>query len=87
MFEELILDFDVSHSGRKKHNFLMQKLQNIPSSWLEGQNFDCLDVSDRIVDNIVSIQKVPKFTYSTLLEKSLPDKRMCFWQESFRRRT
>ena len=56
-------------------------MQNIPSSWLEGQNFDCLDVFDRIVDNIISIQKVLKFTYSTLLEKCLPDKRICFWQD------
>ena len=56
-------------------------MQNIPSSCLEGQNFDCLDVFDRIVDNIVSIQKVPKFTYSTLLEKCLPDMRICFGQD------
>ena len=53
-------------------------MKNIPSSWIEGQNFDCLDVFDRIVDNIFSIKKVPKFTYSTLLEKCLPDKRICF---------
>ena len=33
------------------------------------------------VDNIVSIQKVPKLTYFTLLKKCLPDKRICFWQE------
>ena len=29
LYEELILDFDVLHSGRRKYNFLMQ---NIPSS-------------------------------------------------------
>ena len=43
-------------------------MQNIPSSWLEGQTLDYLGVFDRFVDNIVSIQKVIKFTYSTLLE-------------------
>ena len=43
-------------------------MQNIPSSWLEGQNFNCLDVFDRIVDNIVSIQKVPKYLFHSSRE-------------------
>ena len=56
-------------------------MQNIPSSWLEGQNLNCLNVFDRIVDNIVSTQKVPRISYSTLFEKCAPDKRICFWQD------
>ena len=34
LFEELILDFGVSHKDRGKYNFLMK---SIPSPWLQGQ--------------------------------------------------
>ena len=34
LFEELILDFGVSHKDRRKYNFLMK---NVPSPWLQGQ--------------------------------------------------
>ena len=78
LFEDLILDFDVSRKERRKSNFLMK---NIPSPWLQGQNLECLDVFDRIVDNLISTEKIPGFAYSTLLEKCIPDKRICYWQD------
>ena len=32
-----------------------------------------------LVDNLLATLKVPKFSYSTSIEKSCPDKRISFW--------
>ena len=80
LFEELILDFDVSHKDRRKYNFLMQ---HIPSPWLEGQNHQSLEVFDCIFNNLISIQKIPRYAYSILFEKCIPDKRICFWKNLY----
>ena len=58
LFEELILDFEVSQNdrARREHNFLMQ---NIPSPWLQDQYPQNLDSFNRIVEALVDTQKVP----------------------------
>lgn len=58
LFEDLILDFEVSRNDIRKYNFLMK---NIPSPWLEGQNFQGLDNFDRIFDDLVSTPEVPRY--------------------------
>ena len=80
LFEELILDFEVSRKDRRKYNFLMQ---NIPSPWLEVQNSQGLDNFDRIFDILISTPKVPRYAYGILLEKCIPDKRIHFWENLF----
>ena len=77
LFEELILDFGVSHKDRRKYHFLMK---NVPSPWLQGQKLKGLDIFERLVDNLISIPKVSKHAYSILMEKCIPDKRVNCWQ-------
>ena len=38
-------------------------MQNIPSLWLEGQNPQGLDSFERIVDNLISNQRVSRYAY------------------------
>ena len=77
LFEELVLDFEVSHKDRRKYNFLMQ---NIPGSFLQGQKPNGLDMFDRIFDTLISTQKVPRYAYGILRNNLLPDKRTIFWE-------
>ena len=54
LFEELILDFDISYKDRRKYTFL---LQNIPNHWLEHMNDPDNDVVDIIIDKLVQTKK------------------------------
>ena len=56
LFEELILDFDISPLGRRKYNFL---LKNIPSPWLDGFNIQDFDIHKRIVDKLTTNHQSP----------------------------
>ena len=76
LFEELILDFDTSSMDRRKYNFLMK---NIPHSWFKAKNVKRQDIFNTLVDNLLATQKVPKFSYSTFIDKSCPDKLISFW--------
>ena len=76
LFEELVLDFDISSMDRRKYNFLMK---NIPHSWFKAKNVKSQDIFNTLVDNLLATQKVPKFSYSTFIDKSCPDKRISFW--------
>ena len=76
LFEELVLDFDISSMDRRKYNFLMK---NIPHSWFKAENVKSQDIFNTLVDNLLATQKVPKFSYSTFIDKSCPDKRISFW--------
>ena len=54
LFEELILDFDISSKDRRKYTFL---LKNIPNHWLENMNDQDNDVVDIIIDKLVKTKK------------------------------
>ena len=58
-------------------------MQHIPSPWLEGQNHQSSEVFDCIFNNLISIQKIPRYAYSILFEKCIPDKRICFWKNLY----
>ena len=69
LFEELVLDFDISHHDRRKYNFLMKC---IPSLWLDDPNSNDPDIFGDITANLLDVQKVPKFTYSVFTKTSIP---------------
>ena len=79
LFEELILDFDVSHKDRRKYNFL---LKNIPNCWLETTNIKNTDYNavDTIIEKLVQIKKVPRYAYYVIQDSCTPDKRYEFWK-------
>ena len=72
LFEELVLDFNISPRDRRKFNFLMK---NIPGDWLLKVDFDHEIVFDRIKSKVVNTQKVPKFAYSIMLEPHNPGRK------------
>ena len=78
LFEELVLDFNISPRDRRKFNFLMK---NIPGDWLLKVDFDHEIVFDRIKSKVVNTQKVPKFPYSIMLEPHNPEKTLQFWND------
>ena len=54
-------------------------MQNIPHSWFKANNVKCQDIFNTFVNNLLETQKVPKFAYSTFIDKSYPDKFISFW--------
>ena len=76
LFEELVLDFDVSRQDRRKFNFLMKC---IPSLWLEDSNSSDVEIFENVTSSLLDLQKIPKFAYSMLSEKCIPEKRTAFW--------
>ena len=80
LFEELVLDFNISRQDRRKFNFLMKC---IPSPWLEDSHSKDIDIFENITSGLLHTNKVPKFTYSLLNETCLPEKRIKFWENIF----
>ena len=75
LFEELVLDFNISRQDRRKFNFLMKC---IPSPWLEDSHSKDIDIFENITSGLLHTNKIPKFTYSLLNETCLPEKRIAF---------
>ena len=51
LFEELVLDFDISSMDRRKYNFLMK---NVPYSWFKAKNIKSQDIFNTLVDNLLA---------------------------------
>ena len=77
LFEELVLDFDISQHDRRKLNFLMKC---IPSLWPQDSNSSNVDLFDTITEGLFSANKVPKFAYSFVNETCISEKRIEFWE-------
>ena len=59
-------------------------MKNIPGFiWLDNPSSEIYltVVFDRIVENLISKNKVPKYTYSVMNQKCIPDKQMKYWSE------
>ena len=70
LFEELILDYDISRKDRRKYNFLMR---NIPNEWLASDlTPDTIFVE--ISTKLLTIQKIPKYAYGIILDSCVPEK-------------
>ena len=76
LFEELMLDFDIPRSDRRKFNFL---IKNIPNEWLEVTDFYDLNIHDSLVTTLNAAKKVPKHAYEILNMTHLPEKRYEYW--------
>ena len=79
LFEELILDFGIPVTDRRKFYFL---IQNIPEEWINNFDPDIVGVHETIVHKLVNTKKVPKNTYKLLLGSHTPNKRYAFWREN-----
>ena len=76
-------EFGISQRDKRKYNFL---LKNVPSDWLDKPGFLNLNIYDRIIENLNlagKISKIPKYTYSILLDKCYAEKAKVFWGNSF----
>ena len=78
LFEELVLDYDISKRDRRKYNFL---LKNIPTDWLVTSDLTTDTIFDKIRTQLLKTQKIPKYAYSVMLESCLPEKQMIFWKD------
>ena len=78
LFEELILDYDISANDRRKYNFL---LKNIPEDWLVTSDLTPDTIFDEIRTKLLKTQKIPKYAYSVMLESSVPEKQVIFWND------
>ena len=76
LFEELVLDFDIPQSDRRKFNFLMK---NIPNDWLENPNMQDVDVHETLIAKLKSTKKIPSLAYNLLNSKEVPNKRYEYW--------
>lgn len=76
LFEELVLDFDVSRKDRKKYNSL---IKCIPHEWLDHPTARELEVVPTIIDKLVNTRKVPRYVYNTMIEKCFPERRYDYW--------
>ena len=57
-------------------------MKYIPSIWLDFPGIQTDDIYQRIIDNLVFAGKnfkIPKHSYSVLLDKHIPDKIITFW--------
>ena len=79
LFEELILDFDIPNTDRRKFNLL---IKNIPEEWMQTFDPDVTGVHETIVHKIVNTKKVPQDAYVLLLGSHIPNKRYAFWSEN-----
>ena len=84
LFEELILDYGITISAqdRRKYNFL---LKNIPDleDWLVTSDLTPDIIFDAIRTKLLKIQKIPKYAYSVMLESSVPEKQIIFWNDLY----
>ena len=57
--------------------------ENIPGLWLDNPSSEIslTAIFDRIVENLLSENKVPKYTYSVMNQKCISDKQMKYWSE------
>ena len=76
LFEELVLDFGIPLSDRRKFNFL---IKNIPEKWIRNFDKDIFGVHETIVQKLLSTKKVPKNAYDILIGSHVPDKRYQYW--------
>ena len=78
LFEELILDFDIPRSDRRKYNFLMK---NIPLEWFNITALTNVHVHDILTTKLITAKKVPCYAYNILNVQYLPDRRYNYWNE------
>ena len=79
LFEELVLDFGISSSERRKYNFLMK---SIPSEWMESFDEDIVGVHETIIYKLLNYKKVPKCVYNLLLGVCVPHKGYGYWNDT-----
>ena len=78
LFEELVLDFNIPQSDRRKYNFLMR---NVPEEWLENPNAQNNEVFDTLIAKLMSIKKIPSYAYKVLCNQCPPQNRYDYWHD------
>ncbi|XP_071501744.1 uncharacterized protein [Diadema antillarum] len=80
LFEELVLDYDIDKSDRRKYNFLMK---NIPQEWLTRSEINQDLIFETTVGKLMQTRKVSKYVYDVMLEKVIPVNHFSFWNDLF----
>ena len=78
LFEELVLDFNISNRDRRKYNFLMK---NIPDQWLIPSDLSPDIIFNEIRSKLVLTKKIPKYAYKIMLDASTPERQVSFWND------
>ena len=78
LFEELVLDYNVSSRDRRKYNFLMK---NIPNDWFVISELNHDTLFEKIRSKLFNTKKTPKYAYTILLQTCAPEKKMAFWND------
>ena len=76
LFEELILDYDISKNDRRKYNFLVK---NIPEDWFVSSDLTPDRIFEAIKTKLLKTQKNPKYAYNLMREICYPERQIVFW--------
>ncbi len=80
-FDDLIVEFDIPYTDRRKYNFFVKSIVNCGIlDDFEGQDLDIFDIFS---NNLILAPKVPRYTYSIMSNKLPPEKTQMFWKNSF----
>jgi len=80
-FDDLIVEFDIPYTDRRKYNFFMKSIVNCEI--LDDFEDNDLDTFDIFSNNLILTPKVPRYTYSIMSNKLPPEKIQNFWEDAF----
>ena len=80
-FDDLIIEFDISYKDRRKYNSLMKSI--VERGLVDDASEDQLEPFEIFSSNLILAPKVPRYTYSIMLDKSSPSKATTFWENQF----
>ena len=80
-FDDLIIEYDISYKNTGKHNSLMKSI-------VERELLDNISIGTFVPFNVFFFswflaQKVPRYTYSIMLDASPSEKAITFWEVLF----
>jgi len=78
-FQDLVHKYGISDTNKRNYNYNFL-IKNIPTEWLEHPNIQNDDIFEVLVSNMIGAPKVPRYAYSIMLDRSLPQSQMVFWQ-------
>jgi len=81
-FDDLIIEFDIPYRDTRRYNILMNNIvaRGLLDDASPGRNFDSFDI---FVNNLILAPKVPRYSYSIMIDKTPPEKAQCYWKDLF----
>jgi len=81
-FDDLIIEYDIPYRDRRKYNSLMKCI--VDKELLDDATSDDCEFFDIFSNNLIMAHKVPRYSYSILIDKSPPAKSQLFWKDLFK---